>query len=98
TATVNSNSPSQLFNLRNNYFWSVMPDAPDTGGVGAFVTGPAVKPVNLPAVPPTRLLRYGDLIARNFILNQSLDFSMVQPRTYTYTFTGAGTANTAALK
>ena len=92
TATVNTTDLNQLFNMPVNAFWSVMPDAPDTGNVGAFVNGPGITTT----VPPTtHLLRYGDLNAHNFFL--SLPLQNVSNGTYTYTFYGAGTPNTAPL-
>jgi hypothetical protein len=74
-----------------NAFWSVLPDAPDTGNVGAYVSGPGI----VATTSPTHLLRYGDLNAHNFYLSQNLQ--NVSSGTYTYTFYGAGTPNTAPL-
>ncbi len=91
TATASSGTPNQLLGMPVNAFWSVMPDAPDTGNVGAFVTGPGI----VAAVPPTNLQKYGDLNAHNFFLSRNLQ--NVPDGTYTYTFFGAGTANTAPL-
>jgi hypothetical protein len=74
-----------------------MPDAPDTGNVGAFVNGPGIVAAMLPTIPPTNLLKYGDLNAHNFFLSRNLNLQNVPDGTYTYTFFGAGTANTAPL-